>query len=171
DPRWSGLRDGQSREAALAHGFRAAWSQPLLSKDNTALGTFGLLHGTSRSPNSRELQLIEDAANIAVIAIEGERSQCALKKAFEELRTSEKELRGIVDAISQSIVVLSPDGRGLYANRPLLDYTGLTMEQLMTPDSRGNPAFFHPEDWARMQDERREGLSRAMPFEIEWRLR
>jgi formate hydrogenlyase transcriptional activator len=45
------------------------------------------------------------------------------------------------------------------------------MEQLMTPDSRGNPAFFHPEDWARLQDERRQGLSRSMPFEIEWRLR
>ncbi|PYN81700.1 MAG: Fis family transcriptional regulator, partial [Candidatus Rokuibacteriota bacterium] len=58
-----------------------------------------------------------------------------------------------------------------YANRPLLDYTGLTMEQVMAPDFRGNPAFFHPEDWARLQDERRQGLSRSVPFEIEWRLR
>ena len=94
-----------------------------------------------------------------------------LKRAEAKLRQDEQELRGMVDAISQTIVVLSADGRGLYANRPLLDYTGLTMEQLMTPDARGNPAFFHPEDWARMQDERREGLSRAVPFEIEWRLR
>jgi formate hydrogenlyase transcriptional activator len=171
DPRWSGLRDRQSREAALAHGFRAAWSQPLLSKDNTVLGTFGWLHGEPRSPTSGELQLIEDAANIAVIAIEGERSQCALRKAFQELKASEQELRGIVDAISQSIVVLSPDGRGLYANRPLLDYTGLTMEQVVATDPRDNPAFFHPEDWARLQDERRQGLSRSVPFELEWRLR
>ncbi len=94
-----------------------------------------------------------------------------LKRAETKLRQDERELRGIVDAISQTIVVLGPDGKGLYANRPLLDYTGLTMERLMTPDARGNPAFFHPEDWARMQDERREGLSRAVPFEIEWRLR
>ena len=94
-----------------------------------------------------------------------------LKRAEAKLRQDEQELRGIVDAMSQTIVVLSADGRGLYANRPLLDYTGLTMEQLMTPDVRGNPAFFHPEDWARMQDERREGLSRGGPFEIEWRLR
>jgi len=40
----------------------------------------------------------------------------------------------------------------------------------MTPDSRGNPTFFHPEDWARLQDERLQGLSRSMPFELEWRL-
>jgi formate hydrogenlyase transcriptional activator len=165
DPRW------HSRDVAVANGLLAAWSQPLISKDNEVLGTFGMYYGEPRSPSSSDLQLIEDAANIAVIAIEGERSQTALKKAFHEIKTSEQELRGIVDAISQAIVVLSPDGRGLYANRPLLDYTGLTMEQLMAPDSRGNPAFFHPEDWARLQDERRQGLSRSVPFEIEWRLR
>ena len=45
------------------------------------------------------------------------------------------------------------------------------MEQVMGPAFRGNPAFFHPEDWARLQDERRQGLSRSVPFEIEWRLR
>jgi formate hydrogenlyase transcriptional activator len=94
-----------------------------------------------------------------------------LKRAEAKLRQDEQELRGIVDAISQAIVVLGPDGRGLYANRPLLDYTGLTLEQLIAPDARGNPAFFHPEDWARMRDERRQGLSREVPFEIEWRLR
>jgi formate hydrogenlyase transcriptional activator len=94
-----------------------------------------------------------------------------LKRAEAKLRQDEQELRGIVDAISQAIVVLGPDGRGLYANRPLLDYTGLTMEQLIAPDARGNPAFFHAEDWARMRDERRQGLSREVPFEIEWRLR
>ena len=93
------------------------------------------------------------------------------KRAEEALRKSEQELRGIVDAIPQTIVVLDADGHGLYANRPLLDYTGLTMEQLLTPDSQGNPVLFHLEDWARLQDERRQGLARSMPFELEWRVR
>src|SRR6266853_1230226 len=93
------------------------------------------------------------------------------KRVEEALQKSEQELRGIVDAIPQTIVVLDADGRGLYANRPLLDYTGLTMEQLLTPDSRGNPVLFHPDDWARLQDERRQRLARSMPFEIEWRVR
>jgi hypothetical protein len=43
DPLMSGLSDGQSREAALARGLRAAWSQPLISKDNEVLGTFGVV--------------------------------------------------------------------------------------------------------------------------------
>ncbi len=93
------------------------------------------------------------------------------KQAEDALRKSEQELRGIVDALPQTISVLGPDGTGRYANRPLLDYTGLTMEQLMTPDSRGNPVLFHPDDWARLQDERLRGLARKMPFEIEWRVR
>ena len=95
DPLMSGI-PAELRELVLAQGLRAQWSQPLLSKDNEVLGTFGLFHGTPRSPTGRQLQLIEDAANIAVIAIEGERSQAALKKAFLEIKTSEQELRGIV---------------------------------------------------------------------------
>src|SRR6185503_19891918 len=94
-----------------------------------------------------------------------------LKRAETRLRQDEQELRGIVDALSQTIVVLSQDGTLLYANRPLLDYTGLTMEEVADPASQGNPTLFHPEDWARLQDERRQGLSRSVPFEIEWRLR
>jgi len=292
DPLWSGAPAAQSRDVATAHGLRASWSQPLLSKDNEVLGTLAIYFGEPRSPNSRELQLIEDAGHIAVIAIEGERAQAVLKKAFAEIKTSEdslrtildtiptqawcfradgsvvyvnqriydytgtprgevpvaahpddapgtakwrqeflsgaksgefevrlrrydgeyrwfiirveplrdergndvlwygtntdiedlkraeaklrqdeQELRSIVDAISQTIIVLGPDGKGLYANQPLLDYTGLTLEQLMAPDPRGNPVFFHPEDWAQRQEERRQGLSRSVPFEIEWRLR
>jgi formate hydrogenlyase transcriptional activator len=159
------------RETAVAHGIRATWSQPLISKDNEVLGTFAMYYAEPRSPSRRDLQLIEDAGHIAVIAIEGERAQATLKKAFGEIKQDEQELRGIVDAISQTIVVLGPDGKGLYANRPLLEYTGFTMEQLMTPDSTGRPGLYHPDDWDRLEDERRRGLARAMPFEIEWRLR
>ena len=68
DPLMSDLPAGM-RELVLAQGLRAAWSQPLLSKDNEVLGTFGLFHDTPRSPSARELRLIEDAGHIAVIAI------------------------------------------------------------------------------------------------------
>ena len=171
DPLRSGLGEGRRREMPLKHGLRATWSQPLLSKDDEVLGTFGMFHPTPRTPTERELRLIEDAATIAVIAIEGERAQAALSKAFHEIKASEQEMRGIVDAISQITVVLGQDGTGLYANRTLLEYLGITLEQLMTPDSKGNPVLYHPDDWARLKDERSQGLARAMPFELEWRLR
>jgi formate hydrogenlyase transcriptional activator len=94
-----------------------------------------------------------------------------LKRAEAKLRLDEQELRDVVDAISQTIVVLNHEGSFLYANRPLLDYTGLTMELLIGPDLQGGPAFFHPEDWSRLQETRRQGLARSAPFEIEWRIR
>src|SRR2546428_6374102 len=45
-----------------------------------------------------------------------------LKRAQARLRDDERELRRIVDAIPQTIVVLSPEGRAVYANRATLEY-------------------------------------------------
>ena len=169
DPRWAGAPPTQSREVALAHGLLAAWSEPLISKDNEVLGTFAMYYGEPRSPSAGDLQLIEDAGHIAVIAIEGDRAQAALKKAFVEIKNSEQELRRITDAIPQTIIVLSPEGTVVYANQAVLEYTGLTMDEMMAPDVRNR--IFHPEDLARLQDERREGLARGVPFEYEQRAR
>ena len=88
DPLWAVYRD-----VALSHGLRAAWSYPLISKDDEVLGTFGMYYSEPRIPSESDLDLIEGAANIAVIAIESERSRGALKKAFEEIKKSEARLR------------------------------------------------------------------------------
>jgi formate hydrogenlyase transcriptional activator len=169
DPRWSGAPPSQSRDVAMSYGLRAAWSEPLISKDDELLGTFAMYYGSPRTPSNRDLRLIEDAAQIALIAIEGQRSQTALRTALRELESSEREARDIVDAIPQTIVVLSPDGAVLYANRSVLAYTGLTIDDVMAADFRTR--VFHPEDVARLQDQRREGLTRGVPFELEQRAR
>src|SRR5437867_8618099 len=82
---------------------------------------------------------------------------------------SEQEARRIVDAIPQTIVVLSPDGAALYANRSVLAYAGLTIDEVMAADFRTR--VFHPEDVARLLDQRRDGLARGRPFELEQRAR
>ena len=295
DPPWSDITAPDYTEIALSYGLRAAWSQPLISKDNELLGTFAIYYREPRQPSDSDLKLIEGAANIAVIAIKGERSQTALKNAFEEikqsearlrkiidtiptlawcglpdaskeffnkrwhdytglspeeasgwgwkvtihpddleklmdrsfkfiaseepgevearmrrfdgeyrwflfraeplrdehgnvvnwygtntdiedrkraeekLRQDEMELRQITDAITQTIMVLAPDGTGLYANQSMLDFSGLTMREIMAADFRTR--FFHPEDVERLRDERRQALSRGVPFENEQRVR
>jgi len=90
-----------------------------------------------------------------------------LKQTEEKLRQDERELRRITDAIPQTIVVQSPDGSLIYANQAVLDYTGLTLEDVITSDFRAQ--IFHPEDLERLRDERREALARGLPFEIEQR--
>ncbi len=89
------------------------------------------------------------------------------KRAEEKLRQDERELRRITDAIPQTIIVQGPDGSPIYANQAVLDYTGLTIEDVIASDFRKK--IFHPEDLARLREERRAALSRGLPFEIEQR--
>ncbi len=88
---------------------------------------------------------------------------------MESLRSSEQEAQEIVDAIPQTIAVLSPDGQPVYGNRSLLQYTGLTIAEVTSVEFRAR--VFHPEDVARLREERRDALARGVPFELEQRAR
>jgi formate hydrogenlyase transcriptional activator len=89
------------------------------------------------------------------------------KRAETKLLEDERELRRITDAIPHTIVVLDPKGNALYANQEMLDYTGLTMQDVLASDFRART--FHPEDFDRVREEREGGLARGLPFEIEQR--
>src|SRR6266481_5367248 len=90
-----------------------------------------------------------------------------LKQTEAKLREDERELRRITDAIPQTIVIQDPDGTPVYANQAVLDYTGLTMDDVITSDFRAR--IFHPEDLESLREERRAALARGLPFEIEQR--
>ena len=96
-----------------------------------------------------------------------DRTQEALTIAFEKIKASEAQLREIVDAIPQAITVLDPEGKTLYVNQWVLDFTGFSHTDVVAPDYRRKA--FHPEDVARLEGERREALSRGLPFENEQR--
>ncbi len=91
------------------------------------------------------------------------------KRAEERIRQDESELRQIVEAIPQLIIVLAPDGRYLYANERMLEYTGYTQEDVIAGNLRER--VFHPDDVERLRDERRQALARGVPFEMEQRVR
>jgi formate hydrogenlyase transcriptional activator len=154
-PNWEGFRD-----VVLQSGLRAAWSTPILSQDGKLLGTFCMYYREVRQPVTDEIQLIDYASRIAAIAIER-------KRAEEKLRQDERDLRRTTDAIPHTIVIQDPDGTPVYANQAVLDYTGLTMEDVITSDFRAR--IFHPEDLERLREERRAALARGLPFEIEQR--
>jgi PAS domain S-box-containing protein len=156
------------RELALSHGLRAAWSQPLLSKNQEILGTFCISYVEPRIPNETDLRLIEGAGHIAVIAIEGERSQEALRSAFEEIRNSEKKLRKIIDTIPTLAWCALPDGTNEFSNRRWQEYTGFTSEEAR---GLGYQACYDPEDLPRIMEFWRGLLASGQPGEIEVRLR
>src|SRR5215472_17318068 len=90
------------------------------------------------------------------------------KRAEQELRKSEKDLRTITDTIRQPISVLAPDGTMLYANRVALDNSGLTLDEVIKEGFLARRC--HPDDINRVRDERRIGLLERVPFDLETRL-
>jgi PAS domain S-box-containing protein len=90
------------------------------------------------------------------------------KKAEDNIRQSENELRHILDSTPQQVAVLGPDRARLYLNQATLDYFGLTLDESMSLDHR---KFFHPDDWERMMSETQSKFLSGIPHEAEFRLR
>ena len=92
-----------------------------------------------------------------------------LRASEEKLRQDERELRQIVDAIPQLILVLRPDGTPLYANQMALQYLGLSPEALYSSDFRQRT--IHPEDVEKNWQQRMDAFRLGAPFELEQRIR
>ncbi len=105
----------------------------------------------------------------AMDVTEQREARAALQTAFEQIKVEEIELRRMIDAIASYVCVLRPDGTAAYANQTVLDYLGLTLEDVHSEDLRAR--IFHPEDVETLLKERHEALARGEPFEIEQRER
>ncbi|HLY26159.1 MAG TPA: GAF domain-containing sensor histidine kinase [Aggregatilineales bacterium] len=105
DSLWKNYRD-----LALGHDLRACWSQPIRARNGRVLGTFAMYYHQARKPLPSEIQLIEDAAPLAGIAIERLRDD-------EALRQSEARGRALLDAIPGVIFRVGRDGT-------ILDFKG-----------------------------------------------
>jgi PAS domain S-box-containing protein len=103
----------------------------------------------------------------AMDVTEQHEARAALQTAFEQIKAEETELRRMTDAIASYIYVLRPDGTAFYANQTVLDYTGLTLEDVRREDQRAR--VFHLEDMERLREERLEAFARGKPFELEIR--
>jgi PAS domain S-box-containing protein len=103
----------------------------------------------------------------AMDVTEQHEAKAALQTAFEQLKAEETELRRMTDAIASFIYVFRPDGTAIYANQVVLDYTGLTLEDVQKEDFPAR--IFHPEDVERLLEKRHEALARGKPFELEKR--
>src|ERR1700739_4655465 len=110
---------------------------------------------------------VVELVGTAMDVTEQHEARAALQTAFEQIKAEEAELRRMTDAVASYIYVLRPDGTALYANQTVLDYTGLTLEEVQREDHRAR--VFHPEDLERLRKERQEGLVRGKPFELEQR--
>jgi PAS domain S-box-containing protein len=109
------------------------------------------------------IELIGTAMDVT----EQHEARAALETAFEQIKAERTELRRMTDAVAAYIYVLRPDGTALYANQTVLDYTGLTLDDVQREDQRAR--VFHPDDMERLREERRVALAFGKPFELEQR--
>ena len=87
DPRWELYRD-----AALAFGFRACWSTPILDNAGDVLGTFAFYYSEPRAPTARLLELAAHGARLATVAIQSFRRKAALIGSVRDVTDQREEL-------------------------------------------------------------------------------
>jgi PAS domain S-box-containing protein len=157
DPRWP----DEYRTLAVSHGLRASWSQPLITSAGIVLGTFAMYYAEPRVPAAADLELIEAAGQIALIAIQLEQSQAAL-------RESEGRFRLVVNTIPVMIWTSDADSHWTYINQAWSEFAG------RAGGSQTVSAWadaMHSEDAGRSVKAYRAAFDRRVPFELEYRLR
>src|ERR1700719_2657563 len=88
------------------------------------------------------------------------------KRAENQLRQDGRELRQLMDALPQHVLVLDKNGALLQANRTMLDYKGYTLEEMTSVRNRERiDRDVHPDDLDKVQHQRRSRLSNGAPFE------
>lgn len=106
DPRWADFR-----EVALRDGLRACWSTPVRSSAGEVLGTLALYYRSVREPTPPEIQLIENSAHIASIAIESHRSKQQLTEMLEREHAELERVEAENRAKDQFLAMLSHELR------------------------------------------------------------
>ncbi|PYS40875.1 MAG: hypothetical protein DMG14_09190 [Acidobacteria bacterium] len=158
DERWD---SGEWQNVVIESNLRSCWTSPIFSSDKEVLGTFAIYSSEPCHPTPRYQKIIDQFTHVAAVAIETSRAE-------EKIRQDERELREIVEAIPQFITVLAPNGNTLYVNRPVLEFTGLSLDELRAGALRTR--VIHQDDRGVVGDEIRRALSAGKPFESEYRL-
>lgn len=85
DPLWRDFKD-----LALAEGFRACWSYPIVSAGGAILGSVAMYHRTKLDPRPYDRELTSIACRLASIAIERDRSERELREHAAELEDADR---------------------------------------------------------------------------------
>jgi PAS domain S-box-containing protein len=84
-PAFSGDLEKHAQESfatiALAHGFRACWSTPILSGEGSVLGVCVVFCASGRERSHADLQIVETAIRTAAVAIERRHNERALRES------------------------------------------------------------------------------------------
>ena len=159
DPLWKGCSD-----VAVRNGLRAIWSTPILSDDNTVLGTFAMYYAEPRLPSPEHIRLIDMATQMARVAIEAKGKEEEIQALS---RQKEDHLRLVIGTIPTMAWSILPGGAVDFVNQRWLDYTGFSLEKALEEVNR----TVHPEDLPSVMEKWLVDMAAGEPCEYELRLR
>lgn len=74
----------KAKNLAAKYSLKACWSQPILSSKNSVLGSFAIYYKKIKKPTPFDIDLIEDIASIAGIAIEKDQNELRLNQEMKQ---------------------------------------------------------------------------------------
>src|SRR3984893_14522522 len=143
-------------------------SLPLRSNE-LVLGALTLYAKIPDQLNARNVALLDAFSNTVARELAGIHTQRQRKETEETLKQKESGIRQLIDAIPQHLLINSPDGLPLFANRAWVDFHGHTLEEMRSPEAAMKT--IHPDDLQRMLVECTRGYAGKAAFETEFRLR
>lgn len=114
----------RARELAASAGLGSCWSEPIRSSSGKVLGTFAIYHRHGQSPSAAHIELIEQSARLASIAIER-------NLAAEQLRASEAHYRLLTENVSDIVWRQDRDHRFTYISPADERLRGYKAEQVI----------------------------------------
>jgi PAS domain S-box-containing protein len=151
----------EHRAAALNHGLRASWSNPVLSSQGKVLGTFCMYSREAQTPQSEDIELIELATHLARVAIERDFAEQALRRSESFL------------AEGQRISHTGSWGWNLRTGKIIWSDEQCRMLGFDVPTEPSLESFFnrvHPEDRARIREALGKATSAGTEYEIQYRI-
>jgi PAS domain S-box-containing protein len=127
------------RHIALAAGFRAVQSTPIMGRNGEPLGMMSTHFCNAHRPSEQELRILDLYARKAADFIEHHQSD-------EVLRQSKERYKGIFENAGTGIYIADLTGRFQHCNPAYASIHGYTEEELRELSIKD---LVHPEDWPR----------------------
>lgn len=113
------------KELAASTGLAACWSQPIFSASGKVLGTFAIYHKKPHTPTEADIQLIEQTAHLASIAIEK-------SLAAEKLHL----VASVFTFAREGILITKVDGSIVDVNEAFTRITGYSHDEVIGRNPR-----------------------------------
>ncbi|MES9842833.1 MAG: EAL domain-containing protein, partial [Candidatus Thiodiazotropha endolucinida] len=107
-----GLNQSFLKHAALPHGMRCCWSEPIKNSSGKVLGAFGMYYNHPALPNDEESEDLKSAARLAGIVMERDQAQKRIRElAYKDELTGLASRARFYQQLEESIKTSNRSGR------------------------------------------------------------